>query len=355
MLDADVPNSVGAERIGGKKAVLVTGGAGYIGSHAAFELINDGYTPVVLDNLTTGSIANIPAGAPFYRGDICDHKLVARLLMDHDIRSVMHFAGSIVVPESITHPIDYYRNNTCKALELAAECVECGVANFVFSSTAAVYGLVEAPGPVAESAPPRPISPYGASKLMTEMMLRDISAAHPSMRVLSLRYFNVAGADPKGRTGQGEAVVTHLIRSAIETQLGVRPHLEIFGTDYETRDGTCERDFIHVSDLAAVHVAALRYLEAGAASTVVNCGYGRGTTVQEVISALEALTGSKLPIQAGGRRDGDAPSVVADVTRMKELFEWTPRYDQLPFILETALNWQAGQLERGRRQDAANG
>lgn len=332
-----------------KATVLVTGGAGYIGSHVVLELLSQGYAPVVLDNLSTGVRSNVPSGVPFFRGDIGDQVMVARLLQEYEIHSTMHFAGSIVVSDSIEQPVDYYRNNTCKPLELIAQCAEGGVANFVFSSTAAVYGLVEAPGPVAESAQPKPISPYGASKLMTEMMLRDITAAHPSMRAVSLRYFNVAGADPKGRAGQGDAVLTHLIRSAIETHLGVRSRLEIFGTDYETRDGTCERDFIHVSDLAAVHVSALRYLEAGGASTVINCGYGRGTTVREVVSELEALTGSKLPVRAVGRRPGDAPSVVADVTRMKALFDWTPRYDQLSVILETALNWQTSQLERGRR------
>lgn len=335
-----------------QRTVLVTGGAGYIGSHVVLELLSQGYTPVVLDNLSTGSRSNVPSGVPFLRADVADRGAVMGLLEEYEIRSAMHFAGSIVVSDSIANPIDYYRNNTCKPLELLAQCVDSGVANFVFSSTAAVYGLVEAPGPVAETAQPNPISPYGASKLMTEMMLRDISAAHPSMRALSLRYFNVAGADPKGRTGQGGAVLTHLIRSAIETHLGVRPQLDIFGADYATRDGTCERDFIHVSDLAAVHVAALRYLEAGGDPTVINCGYGRGTTVREVIAALEALTGCKLPVRTVGRRPGDAPSVVADVTRMRELFDWTPRYDQLAVILETALNWQSSQLERGRVQHA---
>jgi UDP-glucose 4-epimerase len=294
-----------------EKTVLVTGGAGYIGSHVALELSRSGYSPIVLDDLSTGSYSNIPKGVQFYHGDVGSPELVARVLAGHEIRSVMHIAGSIIVSDSIARPIEYYRNNTRNALELAAQCIKGGVAHFIFSSTAAVYGVVDTLGPVAESTPPRPISPYGASKLMTEMMLRDISAAHPSMQALSLRYFNVAGADPKGRTGQGAAVPTHLIRSAIDTYLGLRPHLDIYGADYETRDGTCERDFIHVADLAAAHVAALRYLEAGGASTAINCGYGRGATVREVIAALEALTGSKLPVRTVGRRPGDAPRVVA--------------------------------------------
>lgn len=330
------------------RAVLATGGAGYIGSHAVLELIASGYEPVVLDDLSTGRRANLPDTITLYQGSVGDEALVGKILRDHEIRSVLHFAGSIIVPESVENPVSYYRNNTVNSLSLMAQCVESGVEHFVFSSTAAVYGVPDGTDLVSEGAPTLPISPYGASKLMTERMLEDVSTAHPSFRTLALRYFNVAGADPQGRCGQTGPSSTHLIRSAIETYLGVRPSLQIFGTDYPTRDGTCERDFIHVSDLAAAHVGALAYLENGGASTVINCGYGRGSTVMEVIAALEALTRSSLPVHRGPRRPGDAPRVIADVTRINTMLDWGPRYDNLDIILDTALRWQ--RKESGLRE-----
>ncbi len=329
------------------RTVLVTGGAGYVGSHVVLELLATGYEPVVLDNLSTGRPENLPAGTPLVVGAVADADLVGRLLTQHRIEAVLHFAGSIVVPESIEKPLLYYENNTAASLSLIRTCVEHKVSRFVFSSTAAVYGTPTGEGPVDEERPTEPISPYGASKLMTEWMLRDTSRAHPSFQAVALRYFNVAGADPQGRTGQSGASTTHLIRSAVEASLGRRPVLEVFGTDYPTRDGSCERDFIHVSDLAALHVKALAYLEAGGRSTIVNCGYGRGATVLEVIAALEALTGAPLPVRHVGRRPGDAPSMVSDVSRMRSLFDWRPRHDDLMTIIGTALAWERGASLRG--------
>jgi UDP-glucose 4-epimerase len=339
--------------VGGNPSILVTGGAGYIGSHTLLELLAQGYQPIVLDNLSTGRRSALPDEVVFYEGEVGDGDLVGKILREHGIRSVIHFAGSIVVSESVENPLRYYRNNTRNSLDLIDTCVTHGVRHFVFSSTAAAYGIPDTEGPVDEAAPTRPINPYGSSKLMTEWMLRDVSAAHPGFRTVALRYFNVAGADVQGRTGQGSKATTHLVRSAVETLLRVRPRLDVFGTDYPTRDGTCERDFIHVSDLAALHLQALDYLEGGGPSTVINCGYGRGATVSEVIAALEALTGERLPVRHVGRRPGDAPSMIADVSRMKSLFEWTPRFDSLGAILTTAIAWQKSELQRASADHGA--
>jgi UDP-glucose 4-epimerase len=328
------------------RTVLVTGGAGYIGSHVIIDLLEDGYEPIVLDNFSTGRRLNLPSQVVVYEGDVGDSELSRRILRKHGPHSVMHFAGSIIVPESIDNPIGYYRNNTANTLSLIDQSVANGVEHFVFSSTAAVYGVADTGGAVPEAARLDPISPYGASKLMVERMLRDTCTAHRGFRAVSLRYFNVAGADPQGRTGQSGKASSHLIRSAVETALGLRPRLSIFGDDYDTRDGTCERDFIHVSDLSAIHLQALGYLERGGDSTTINCGYGRGATVLEVIAALEALTGKALPVRREPRRPGDPPSMIADVSRMRSLFDWAPRYDALSAILETALNWQKAELAR---------
>lgn len=329
------------------EAILVTGGAGYIGSHAVVELLANGYEPIVLDNFSTGRSSNLPAGVQVYTGDVGDAAIVGRIFNQHRISAVTHFAGSIIVPESIENPIAYYRNNTAKTLNLIEQCVLNGVNRFVFSSTAAVYGIPAVSGPVNEAVSPCPISPYGASKLMVEQMLADVCAAHPDFRAVALRYFNVAGADPAGRCGQAAGASTHLVRCAVETALGERPYLTIYGDDYATRDGTCERDFIHVSDLAALHLQALAYLDSGGGLAAINCGYGRGVTVREVVGALERLIGKPLPTRPGLRRPGDPPSLVADVSTMRSLFDWTPRHADLDTILLTALAWRRRQLAQG--------
>jgi UDP-glucose 4-epimerase len=330
----------------GSGAVLVTGGAGYIGSHAVLELLAAGYRPVVLDNLSTGVRSAVPDGVPFYEGSVSDAAPAGEILRRHAIGAIMHFAGSIIVPESVENPFKYYKNNTVGTLLLAEAALEAGVEHFIFSSSAAVYGIPKRT-PIGEDAPTRPINPYGSSKLMSEWMLRDMAAAHAAFRPVCLRYFNVAGADPEGRAGQQGPNVTHLIRLAVETALGLRPLLEIFGQDYPTRDGTCERDFIHVSDLAVAHVAALRYLEGGGAPDVLNCGCGRGYTVMEVVRCMEQVTGDKLPVIIGPRRAGDPPSLVAKAERIGEVLGWRPRHADLAEIIATALSWQK-QLQAKR-------
>ncbi len=319
--------------------VLVTGGAGYIGSHAVLELIAAAYRPVVLDDLSTGVRSAVPEGVPFYEGSVADGALVADILKRHAIGAVMHFAGSIVVPESVADPIKYYTNNTVCTLALADTALKGGVERFIFSSSAAVYGIPDRV-PVAEDAPTQPINPYGASKLMSERMLSDIAVANPGFRPVSLRYFNVAGADPKGRAGQQGPNVSHLIRVAVETALGHRGMLQIYGQDYPTRDGTCERDYIHVTDLAAAHVAALRYLERGGAPQILNCGCGRGFTVNEVVSAMEGVIGRKLPVTMAPRRAGDPPSLVAKADRIGAVLDWKPVHVELAEIIADALAWQ---------------
>ena len=319
--------------------VLVTGGAGYIGSHAVLALLGAGHAPVVLDNLSTGFPEAIPEGVPFERGEAGDRAFVTEVMKRHGVGAVMHFAGSIIVPESVTDPIKYYRNNTSASLSLIDACLEAGVGPFVFSSTAAVYGAPER-APVAEGDPTVPINPYGASKLMVERMLFDTARAHPSFRPVALRYFNVAGADPAGRAGQRTRNATHLVQLAVETALGRRPVLEIFGEDYPTRDGTCERDYVHVTDLAAAHVAALAYLEAGGEPEAMNCGYGRGMTVKEVIACLERVIGRPVDQRVAERRAGDPPILISDPSKLKRLLDWTPAHADIDDILTSALNWQ---------------
>jgi len=319
--------------------VLVTGGAGYIGSHAVLALRDAGHAPVVLDNLSTGFAEAAPEGVPVEIGDVGDMPLVAQVLKRHGVGAVMHFAGSIVVPASVSDPTSYYRNNTAASLSLIEACLEAGVGPFVFSSTAAVYGEV-ARAPILENDATAPINPYGASKLMVERMLFDTARAHPAFRPVALRYFNVAGADPEGRAGQRTKNATHLVQLAVDTALGRRPVLEIFGDDYPTRDGTCERDYVHVTDLAAAHVAALAYLEAGGAPEAMNCGYGHGFTVKEVIGHLERVIGRPVDQRVTERRPGDPPILVSDPSKLRRLLDWTPAHDDIDQILKTALNWQ---------------
>ncbi|MBV8682002.1 MAG: UDP-glucose 4-epimerase GalE [Caulobacteraceae bacterium] len=323
-------------------AVLVTGGAGYIGSHAVFALRDAGRDVVVLDDLSTGFAEAVPEGVPLRRGDVADTAVVSRILHEDKIDAVMHFAGSISVPESVSDPAKYYRNNTCASLALARTCVEAGVNKFIFSSTASVYGNPEA-NPAPEDTPKRPFSPYGWSKLMTEQILEDLSFAHAAFRPVRLRYFNVAGADPARRTGQRNPDAAGLVKLAVETALGKREILEIFGDDYATRDGTCERDYIHVTDLANAHVAALKYLDGGGPGIVLNCGYGRGYTVLEVVAALEEVLGRCLNKRRAGRRPGDPDRYIADPTRVRATLDWRPQHENLAFILRTALAW-AGAL-----------
>jgi len=318
-------------------SVLVTGGAGYIGSHATLALAARGRRTVVLDDLSTGCREAV--AGDFARGDVGDASLVTDLIRQHQVEAVLHFAGSIVVPESVSDPGRYYENNTVKSLVLARACLAAGVKRFIFSSSAAVYGEPEHT-PIAEAEPLRPINPYGWSKLMVETMLADLGRAHGDFRHVSLRYFNVAGADPKGRRGQRGPQSTHLIRRAVEVACGRRPRLEIFGTDYDTRDGSCERDYIHVSDLAEAHVDALDYLEAGGEPGAFNCGYGRGYSVREVVAALEQITGATLPVTLGPRRAGDPARLVSDSSLIRERIGWRPRHDDLSLILKTALAWE---------------
>lgn len=331
------------------KAVLVTGGAGYIGSHAVLELLAAGYEPVVVDDLSAGVRAAVPDGVPFVEGSVLDQTLIADTLATYEIGAIMHFAGSIIVPESVVDPLKYYRNNTLATLLLAEAAVSAGVESFIFSSTATVYGMPDA-SPIPEDAPTSPISPYGQSKLMSEQILLHTAAAHSAFHPIVLRYFNVAGADPGGRAGQQGPNVTHLVRLAVETALGLRPQLELFGQDYPTRDGTCERDYVHVSDLAAAHVSALRYLEAGGAPQVFNCGTGRGHTVKEVVACVEQVTGSPLRVVLAPRRAGDAASLVAKAERIGRALDWRPANAGLADIVSTALAWH-GKLAAGAKED----
>jgi len=319
-------------------AVLVTGGAGYIGSHMTWDLLDRGEKVVVVDNLSTGARGLVAEGAVFVEGDAGNGDLVARLIVEHGIEAVIHFAGSIVVPESVERPLAYYANNTVVARNLIEAAIESGVKNFIFSSTATVYAGAS-PDPLSETLPTGPISPYGRSKLMTEWMLEDASKAHDFRHVV-LRYFNVAGADPKGRTGQSSPRATHLIKRASQVALGRVPHLDIFGTDYPTADGTGVRDYIHVSDLVAAHALALDYLRDGGSSTTMNCGYGHGSSVRDVIASVERVTGRALPVRESPHRPGDPPWLVADSRLIKATLGWAPIHDDLDEIVRTAYAWE---------------
>jgi len=318
--------------------VLVTGGAGYIGSHMTYALLDRGEQVVVLDNLSTGVRALVGEKAEFVAGEIADQALVRELVRKHGIDAVIHFAGSIIVPESVEQPLRYYANNTVASRALIEACIEAGVGNFVFSSTAAVYGMPDV-SLVREDTPQHPINPYGRSKLMTEWMLADASKAYDFRHVV-LRYFNVAGADPQGRTGQSSPRATHLIKRASQVALGREPYLEVFGTDYPTPDGTGVRDYIHVTDLVAAHLLALDALRGGAKSATFNCGYGRGLSVRDIVNAVERVSGRKLTIREAPRRAGDPPMLVADSTKLKQTCNWKPQYDDVDVIVRSALEWE---------------
>lgn len=319
-------------------SVLVTGGAGYIGSHMVLELVEAGERVVVLDDLSTGFAEAVPREAVLVRGDAGDQDLVARLIGEYGINAIAHFAAKIVVPESVADPLGYYLANTGKTRNLIEAGVRAGVRHMIFSSTAAVYGDVTA-NPVSEDLTPAPVSPYGRSKLVSEWMLADTAVAHGLNHVI-LRYFNVAGADPAGRIGQSTPRATHLIKVACQTALGQHPVLEVFGTDYPTPDGSCVRDFIQVSDLARAHVAALAHLRAGGGCLTLNCGYGKGFSVLEVVAAVKRVSEIDFPVKLSPRRAGDPAAIVADASRIRALLDWQPRYDDLDVIVSQALAWE---------------
>ena len=330
-----------------KPTVLVTGGAGYIGSHAVLALLDAGWRVVVIDSLVTGFRWAVPDGAVFAQGDIADQALVAQLIEEHGIGAIIHFAGSIVVPESVAKPLEYYENNTVKSRSLIESAVKGGVRHFIFSSTAATYGMPEKV-PVTEETQTQPINPYGWSKLMTERMLADAAFAHP-INYCALRYFNVAGADPNGRAGQSTAGATHLIKVAVEAAIGKRDHVSVYGTDYDTPDGTGVRDYIHVSDLAAAHVDALEKLIADPeTSHIMNCGYGRGFSVLEVLDAVDRVTNLHIERRMEARRAGDPGALVADNGKILATLPWRPKRDDLDTIVADALAWERKLGERQR-------
>jgi len=318
-------------------SILVTGGAGYIGSHVVRQLVERGERVVVLDNLSTGYRSAV-LGTPLVVGDTADREAVARVLAEHGVETVMHFAAHTIVPESVSNPLKYYGNNTCATRNLLECCDRAGVKHFVFSSTAAVYGI-PAEGVAREDSPTQPINPYGLSKLMSEWMLRDLAAAS-ALRYVALRYFNVAGSDPGGRLGHTAPTATLLVKVACQHAAGVRPSLHIFGTDYPTPDGTGVRDYIHVEDLASAHLRALDYLRGGGPSTTLNCGYGHGYSVREVLSMVERVSGKPLVVEESPRRAGDPPSLVAHAERIRAALGWSPRFDDLETIVRTQLEWE---------------
>lgn len=327
-------------------AVLVTGGAGYIGSHMVHALVEADESVVVIDNLSTGFSALLPEGVPLFIGDAADENLVESVIAAHDVDAIIHFAGSVIVPDSMRDPLGYYRNNTMTTRSLLNAAVRSGIKRFIFSSTAAVYGNPDRM-PVTEDMPTRPLSPYGSSKLMTEIMLHDVAAAY-DMSFVVLRYFNVAGADPQGRTGLATMGATHLLKIAVEAATGQRAKIDVFGTDYPTPDGSCIRDFIHVSDLVQAHRAALCYLRNGGPSTTLNCGYGRGYSVLETIDAVRRASGRNFAVQDSARRPGDIMTMIADTTRIRATLDWTPQYGDLGTIARHALAWEE-KLARDRQ------
>ncbi len=333
------------------RTILVTGGAGYIGSHTVLALRDSGVPSVVLDDLSTGRGELVPDDVPLIVGDVGDAALVRALIAEHDVGAVIHFAGSAIVPESVARPLTYYRNNTAASRTLVEACVDSGVGAFIFSSSAAVYGAAGT-APIPEDAPTAPVNPYGTSKLMTEWILRDAAAAH-GMRYVALRYFNVAGADPALRAGEHGPVATHLLKVAAEVAVGRRDGMWLYGDDYDTPDGTCVRDYVHVTDLADAHLRVLEHLAAGGGSAVLNCGYGRGYSVREVISAVESAIGRRLDVDIAGRRPGDPPVLVADARRIREQLGWRPRHDDLGSIVRTALAWEEKLAAPARARHAA--
>lgn len=325
-------------------AILVSGGAGYIGSHMVLELIDRGEEVVVLDDLSTGFWWAVPREATFVKGDMGDQALVERTLTEHGITEIAHFAARIVVPDSVSDPLGYYLNNTVKTRALLESAVRCGVRHLIFSSTAAVYG--EPPlSPVPEDIALNPINPYGRSKLMSEWMLGDVASAHP-LTYIALRYFNVAGADPRGRSGQSGPNATHLIKVACQAASGQRAGMEIFGTDYPTPDGTCIRDYIHVTDLARAHIAALDHLRAGGGNLTMNCGYGRGYSVREVTDVVKRVSGVDFPVRLSPRRAGDPATLVAKADRIRDTLRWRPEHDDLEEIVRHALAWETALRTR---------
>ena len=327
--------------------VMVTGGAGYIGSHAVLALLDAGYDVVVVDNLVTGFDWAVDARAALVEANVADDDTIRAAIREHNVRAIMHFAGSVVVPESVSDPLKYYRNNTAASRALIESAVVEGVPHFIFSSTAATYGTPEKV-PVAEGDPTVPINPYGMSKLMTEAMLRDVAAAHP-MNYAALRYFNVAGADPQGRSGQSTVGATHLIKIAVEAATGKRDAVGVYGTDFDTPDGTGVRDYIHVSDLAAAHVAALAVLIAEPArSHTLNAGYGKGFSVLDVLDAVDKITNRTIERRLEGRRAGDPGMLISDNRATLKTLDWTPRHADLDGIVRDALAWERALAEKGR-------
>jgi UDP-glucose 4-epimerase len=319
-------------------AVLVTGGAGFIGSHMVLELVDRGENVVVLDNLSTGFASAVPAGVELIEGDMGDMPLVKSVIQEHRVDAVAHFAAKIVVPESVAEPLAYYLNNTSKSRSLLQAAVESGVKQFIFSSTAAVYGDPEV-NPVTEDTRPNPVSPYGRSKLMTEWMLQDTAHA-TGLRYVVLRYFNVAGADPAGRAGQSTPRATHLIKVACQAALGQRPGMDIYGTDFPTPDGTCLRDYIHVTDLARAHIAALEHLRRGGGNLTLNCGYGKGYSVREVVDTVKRVSGVDFDVRLAPRRAGDPAAIVATGEKVRTELGWKPAFDNLETIVSHALKWE---------------
>ena len=331
--------------------VLVTGGAGYIGSHMVLELVDAGEPVVVLDNLSTGHEWAVADGVPLVVGDSGDQELVARTIKQNGVDAIIHFAASIVIPDSVRDPLGYYRNNTANTRALIESAVQNGVKQFIFSSTAAVYGN-PAQIPVTETAPTQPISPYGSSMLMSETMLRDAGHAH-GLGYMVLRYFNVAGADPRCRAGQSSKMATHLIKVAVETSLGLREKLAVFGNDYPTPDGSCIRDYIHVSDLVRAHSDALRHLRSGGQSLTLNCGYGHGFSVFDVVDTVKRVSGVDFKVEIASRREGDPARIVADSGKARATLGWQPRFDELPTIVAHALAWERELTSRRREQEHA--
>lgn len=324
--------------------ILVTGGAGYIGSHMVLALRDRGEKVVVIDNLSSGFPWALPSDVPLRGGDVGDADFVKGVIKEFEVSEIAHFAARIVVPESVTNPLMYYHNNTVKTRSLIASAVQSGVNRFIFSSTAAVYGDVSAK-PVGEELPANPVSPYGRSKLMSEWMLEDAGRAH-GLDYIILRYFNVAGADPQGRSGQSSAAATHLIKVAVQTALGQRPALDIFGTDYKTPDGTCLRDYIHVTDLANAHVDALAHLRKGGESMILNCGYGQGFSVLEVVDVVRKVSGVNFKANIVARRPGDPAAIIAKADRIRHALGWQPKYDDLEEIVRAAYSWERHLLAR---------
>lgn len=325
-------------------AVLITGGAGYIGSHVVHEFLDNGHEVVVVDNLSTGVRALLPNDIQFYHGNVEDIDLLDKIFSVHKIDTVLHFAGSIIVPESVENPLKYYQNNTCVSLRLLEACVKYKVRNFIFSSTASVYGN----NPLQlmrEEYLPQPENPYASSKYMTEMMIKDTASAH-GLNYVILRYFNVAGADPKGRTGQVKKDATHLIKVACQAAIGQRPGMKIYGTDYDTVDGTCVRDYIHVSDLANAHLCAYNHMKNQPVNKIYNCGYGRGFSVLEVVAAVERIAGVSIQKEMTARRAGDPVALIADSQLLKSETGWNPTHDHIDEIVSTALEWERAFLRK---------